>query len=84
MQLAEILGLVAGFLTTIAFLPQVLLVWRTRKAEGVSLGMYIIFVSGVVLWLIYGLMVGSRPVVIANAVTFVLSGFVLVMKIRHG
>lgn len=78
------LGVVAGCLTTISFLPQVLLTWRTKRAEGVSLGMYSLFATGVALWLVYGFMLGAWPIIIANLITLILALFVLVMKLRFG
>jgi MtN3 and saliva related transmembrane protein len=56
MTLQDTVGTLAATLTTIAFLPQAVLIWRTRATHGVSLGMYSIFTTGVVLWLIYGVM----------------------------
>ena len=84
MTLVDWLGFIAGSLTTIAFLPQAWLTWKTRRAEGVSLGMYGIFTTGVALWLAYGCMLGAWPVIIANAITLVLALFILFMKIRFG
>jgi MtN3 and saliva related transmembrane protein len=80
----NILGFVAGVLTTAAFIPQVLKIWRTRSARDVSLAMYAVFTSGVVLWLAYGLALGSMPIIVANVFTLVLSLAVLVMKLRYG
>lgn len=84
MTLVDWLGFGAGTLTTIAFLPQAWLTWKTRRAEGVSLGMYGIFTTGVALWLVYGCMLGAWPVIIANVITLVLALFILFMKIRFG
>ena len=78
------LGFLAGTLTTAAFVPQALQVWRTRSTKDVSLGMYVVFIIGVGLWLVYGVLLGSLPVIIANVVTLILAAFVLVMKLRHG
>lgn len=78
----DLLGYLAAFCTTFAFVPQVLLVWRQRHAGGVSTGMYLIFSSGVLLWLLYGIATGAWPVIVANGVTFVLAVCVLVMKWR--
>ena len=80
----DLIGYLAASLTTIAFVPQAWLTWRTRRAEGVSLGMYLIFTSGVALWLAYGLMLGAWPIVAANTVTLALSLFILMMKLRYG
>ncbi|MDK2124305.1 SemiSWEET transporter [Parachitinimonas caeni] len=78
----EWIGMLAGFLTTFAFVPQVIRVYRTRSTHDISLPMYSIFVTGVGLWLYYGWLIGSRPIVLFNAITFVLAGAVLVMKLR--
>jgi MtN3 and saliva related transmembrane protein len=75
------LGFAAAVCTTGAFVPQVLLVWRERSAPGISVGMYLMFVLGVTLWLLYGLALGSWPVVIANGATLVLASSVLGMKL---
>jgi len=80
-SLVEILGLLAGCLTTLSFLPQVWLVWEKRSAGDISLGMYLLMCSGVAMWLAYGLLIHSRPVVLANGLTLLLSSAVLVMKL---
>jgi MtN3 and saliva related transmembrane protein len=80
----SIIGFFAGLCTTAAFIPQVLKVWRTRSAQDISLGMYTIFVTGVALWLAYGVMAGSMPIIIANALTLILALAILVMKLRFG
>lgn len=78
------IGFIAAILTTISFLPQVFKVWRTRSAKDVSLGMYFMFSAGVALWLIYGVLIESWPVILSNLLTLVLAGAVLVMKLRFG
>ena len=78
------LGFLAGAFTTAAFVPQALQVWRTRSTKDISLSMYVVFIIGVGLWLFYGVLLGSLPVIIANAVTLMLAAFVLVMKLKHG
>ncbi|WP_018609653.1 SemiSWEET transporter [Uliginosibacterium gangwonense] len=80
MDTINILGLVAGTCTTVAFIPQVLQVWRTRSAQDISIGMYSVFIVGVALWLVYGLVVNSMPVVVSNLVTLLLASAVLGMK----
>lgn len=77
-------GTIAATLTTTAFIPQAWQVWRTRHTKDISLGMYAIFTSGVAMWLAYGLQIGSWPVVVANSITLLLAGAVLLMKIRFG
>ncbi|MBI4293680.1 MAG: SemiSWEET transporter [Betaproteobacteria bacterium] len=75
-------GFVAGTLTTIAFIPQVIRIWRTRSARDISLGMYWVFTAGVALWVIYGFMLDALPVIVTNGITLVLSATVLVLKLR--
>ena len=74
------LGYIAAACTTSAFVPQVLMVWRQRGAPGISTGMYLIFIAGVVMWTLYGLAIASWPVVIANSLTLLLASGVLGMK----
>ncbi len=78
----EIIGSLAGTLTTISFLPQVLKVVSKRETNGISLRMYVAFVLGVVLWMIYGVLIGSASIIASNLITAVLAGIVLAMKIR--
>jgi MtN3 and saliva related transmembrane protein len=78
----ELMGYVAAFCTTAAFIPQVLLVWRQRSAKSISLAMYLSFCFGVFLWLCYGIIIGAWPLAINNGVTLVLASAVLVMKWR--
>ncbi|WP_027467347.1 SemiSWEET transporter [Deefgea rivuli] len=79
--LIEMLGLLAGGLTTFAFVPQVYQVWKSKSAKDISLGMYSIFVAGIALWLVYGVLAQSLPVVLANTLTLILASMVLLMKI---
>ncbi len=80
----SVIGIVAAFFTTIAQLPQVVKVLRTKQTRDISLWMYIIINIGVVLWLIYGLFIMDFPLIAANSFTFVLTMIVLIMKIRLG
>jgi MtN3 and saliva related transmembrane protein len=83
-SLREIVGYAAGLLATLAFLPQVTKTVRDKSVKDISLGMYVLFCSGVSLWLLYGFLISSWPVIISNFVTLVLSGTVLILKIKHG
>jgi MtN3 and saliva related transmembrane protein len=83
MPLLELVGYGAAFLTTLSFVPQAWLTFRTRDVRGISLGMYSVFTVGVALWLLYGLMMGAWPIVLANAVTLALASAILVMKLRY-
>ncbi len=84
MNAAEPIGLVAASFTTIAFLPQVVRTIRTRDTAGISLWTYLLFCTGVVLWLAYGLLKADLPIILANVVTLAFAGTVLVMKLRNG
>ena len=79
-----LIGLAAAFCTTIAFLPQVIKTWRTRSTGDISLAMFLVFTSGIFLWLVYGLIIGDVPLIAANGITLVLSGTILYFKLRHG
>jgi len=79
-----IIGFIASMLTTAAFIPQVWKVLKTRATRDLSLPMYLAFVIGVACWLAYGILTHDTPVTVANAITLVLSGSVLVMKLRLG
>lgn len=81
---ATSLGMVAGTLTTLAFLPQVIRTWKRRSAADFSFLMLTVFVSGVGLWLIYGWLMDDLPLVITNLVTFALAAAILAMKLRFG
>lgn len=82
-DLTDLVGTLAACLTTLSFLPQVWLTFKTRDARGVSLGMYSVFAIGVALWLAYGLLLRAWPIVIANAVTLALALAILAMKLRY-
>jgi MtN3 and saliva related transmembrane protein len=82
MNTIQLLGLVAGSFTTAAFVPQVVKTWRTRSAKDLSLGMFLIFCLGVVLWLVYGFLIRDIPVIVANVVTLMLASFLLFLKLR--
>jgi len=81
---AHWIGTLASALTTIAFVPQAWKVWKTRSTHDLSLPMYSIFTTGVALWLVYGVMIGSWPIIVGNAITVVLAGSVLAMKLKFG
>ena len=80
----ELIGYLAALLTTISFVPQVWHTYRTRDVSGISLGMYVVFAAGVFLWLVYGLVLGAWPIVVANALTLALAIAILAMKLRWG
>lgn len=79
---ADLIGGVAGALTTIAFVPQVIKAWRTQSVADLSIWMLLTFTTGVMLWVAYGVATRSAPVIAANSVTFLLSLALLWMKVR--
>ena len=81
---ASTVGFLAAIFTTFAFVPQVIKVWRTRSTADISLGMYSLFTLGVALWLAYGILLDAWPIILANIVTLLLAGAVLVMKVKFG
>ncbi|MGA7932959.1 MAG: SemiSWEET transporter [Kovacikia sp.] len=82
MTFITFLGLLAATLTTTSFIPQVIKTWKTKSAEDFSLGMLISFCTGVFLWVLYGLYISSLPVILANVITLLLSGIILVFKFK--
>ena len=80
----EWLGYAAAVLTSIAFVPQALKTIRSRDTSGISLGMYVIFIVGIGFWFLYGLALGSWPMILANITTLLLAAVILGLKIRHG
>jgi MtN3 and saliva related transmembrane protein len=84
MVATNLIGLVAAALTTIAFFPQVVRTIRTRDTGGISLAMYVAFTVGTGMWLVYGIILRSIPIILSNAITVTSSSVVLGLKIRHG
>lgn len=84
METTDLIGFAAGLLTTIAFIPQVVKIWRSKSADDVSLATFIAFAVGVALWLAYGILRQEPPIILWNAVTLVLAGAILAMKVRFG
>lgn len=80
----EAIGLVAAAFTTLCWIPQAVRTLRTRDTRSISLVTQAAFTAGIALWLVYGLLIGSWPVILANAVTFVLVFAILVLKLRYG
>ena len=81
-DIVGIMGFIAGLLTTIAFLPQVIKVYRTKSTKDISLPMYVIFTIGVATWVVYGLMLNSMDVFIFNVITFILAIVILAYKLK--
>ncbi|MBH0201164.1 MAG: SemiSWEET transporter [Nitrospira sp.] len=81
---AMILGLTAGTLTTVAFIPQLAQAWTSKSTGDLSWGMVITFSTGVLLWLVYGIWIDSLPVILANTVTLLFQIGIILLKIRYG
>jgi MtN3 and saliva related transmembrane protein len=80
----DLLGYIAGALTTLAFLPQAVKAFRTRSTKDMSLTMWLLLCTGIFCWLVYGLLLQAGPIIVANAITLALTGTVLVLKLRNG
>ncbi len=83
MQLTDIIGYAAAFLTTASFIPQAMHTFKTKDVRGISLGMYTAFVVGITLWLVYGLLLNAWPMILANAITLTLAVAILAMKLKY-
>ena len=84
MRWVTYLGLIAGALTTISFLPQVIKTLKTRKAEDISLLMFTILCLGILLWMIYGFIIGDLPLITSNFIALIFTSIILVSKIKYG
>lgn len=77
------LGLTAGALSTLGWLPQVIKTWKTRSAEDLSWSMLVTLCVGITMWLLYGIVIHDFPIIIANVVTFSLASIILVLKLQY-
>ena len=83
MDYINIIGLTAGTLCTISFLPQVIKIWRSKSAQDVSLSMFTLFSVGIVCWIIYGFLVASFPIIGANLITLLLALVIIAFKLKY-
>lgn len=81
MELNDLIGIAAGTLTTVSFVPQVIKTWRSRSTADISFTMFLLFSAGVALWLYYGVVIHSLPVILSNVVTLALSSSIILMKL---
>jgi MtN3 and saliva related transmembrane protein len=79
----NLLGLFAGFLTTVSFLPQLIKAWKSRSTHDISIGMFSLLAAGIILWIVYGMVTTDVPVIAANSVTLVFVGLILALKLRY-
>jgi len=84
MDNTTLIGLIAGALTTISFLPQVIKTCKSKSTKDISMGMFVTFSTGILLWIFYGIAIHSTPIVITNVVTFLLVFVILVLKLKYG
>jgi len=80
----SLIGLSAGILCTLSFIPQVIKIWKDKSAKGLSLPTFLVFFLGILLWLIYGCLLGNFPIILANSMTLVLVLIILIFKFRYG
>jgi MtN3 and saliva related transmembrane protein len=79
-----LIGLAAGTLTTISFMPQVIKAWKSKSTKDISIGMYSALSVGLSLWIFYGFAINSTPVIFTNVISLILALVVLLLKIKHG
>ncbi len=84
MNYITVIGLVAAACTTIAFFPQILQVYRTKQTRDLSLPTFILLTAGIFLWLIYGILLESLPIILANSITLIGCFYIVIMKIKYG
>lgn len=84
MNLFTLLGLTAGMLTTVSFLPQVIKTWKMKETKDLSLWMYIVLCTGIMLWIVYGVLIKDLPLIVANSFSLVLASIILFFKIKCG
>jgi MtN3 and saliva related transmembrane protein len=82
LERTEIIGLIAGLLTTAAFIPQVIKTWRSKSSKDLSLVMFLLYCLGVFLWTIYGVMINEFPVILWNIITLSLAAVILYFKLK--
>jgi MtN3 and saliva related transmembrane protein len=81
--MTEIIGYLAAFCTTYSFIPQAVKIYKTNNTDGISLKMYLIFVLGIFLWLVYGIMLQQYPTITANSITLILASFILIKIVKN-
>lgn len=80
----EWVGYAAAVLTTAAYVPQMIKILRHRHTQSISLGMYVLITAGLALWFVYGVMIGSPSIMLANSLTCTIAFIILIMKIKYG
>ena len=83
MESVTVIGLIAAACTTFAYVPQAIKIIKTKDTKSLSLIMYVIMTVGIMLWLSYGILLKDLPIIIANTVTLIFAGIILVLKIKY-
>jgi MtN3 and saliva related transmembrane protein len=83
MEITQIVGSLAAIMTTTAFVPQALKIIRTKSTRDISLGMYLILTTGILFWLVYGILLKEAPIIFANTIGFTLTFTILLLKIKY-
>jgi len=83
MAYADIIGFIGGALTTLALVPQAVKAWRTKHTRDISIWWILTLTIGIILWLVYGILIGSLPIIAANAATLILAVIVLILKMKY-
>ena len=84
MDVVSLYGYLGATCTTISFIPQIIKIWKEKQAKDISLGMYLLFTFGIMMWLVYGILLGEFPIIIANSLTLVFAVTVLLLKYKYG
>jgi MtN3 and saliva related transmembrane protein len=84
MNTANIIGFLAALISSISMAPQVVKIYKTKRTDDLSLWTFVVLATGLFLWLVYGLLIRSMPVILGNAVGFTFTVYIIIMKIRHG
>jgi MtN3 and saliva related transmembrane protein len=80
----ELIGSIAGFLSSVTFLPQVIKTYKSKSAKDISLPMFLIVISSVILWLIYGALISNRPIIYTNSAVLIMGVIMIVLKLKYG
>ncbi len=83
MNMKLVIGIVAATLTTVSFIPQVVKAARSKKTEDLSLLMFVLFSAGVFLWMVYGILLGEIPIILANALGLTMGLYLVYLKIKY-
>lgn len=84
MNYVDIIGYVAGLLVLLSLIPQIIKSWKTKSTKDISLLRYIIYIIGIIMWLIYGIILVNGPMIIANSISLVLASSILYLKLKYG